>query len=73
MPDSTNPEDPATQSSMAAHLPLQGVKIVEIAQNLAGSFCGAILASLGADVIKVEKPTGAKHVIGARLSSRARA
>lgn len=38
--------------------PLAGIKVVEVAQNLAGPFCGEILGSLGADVIKVEKPQG---------------
>jgi crotonobetainyl-CoA:carnitine CoA-transferase CaiB-like acyl-CoA transferase len=39
-------------------LPLTGVKVVEIAQNLAGPFCGQILAHLGAEVVKVERPEG---------------
>jgi crotonobetainyl-CoA:carnitine CoA-transferase CaiB-like acyl-CoA transferase len=39
-------------------LPLTGVKVVEIAQNLAGPMAGEILAHLGADVIKVERPEG---------------
>lgn len=38
--------------------PLAGIKVVEVAQNLAGPFCGEILGTLGADVIKVEKPQG---------------
>jgi crotonobetainyl-CoA:carnitine CoA-transferase CaiB-like acyl-CoA transferase len=38
--------------------PLAGIKVIEIAQNLAGPFCGEILGSLGADVIKIEKPQG---------------
>lgn len=38
--------------------PLAGITVVEIAQNLAGPFCGEILGTLGADVIKVEKPEG---------------
>ncbi|MGX9964045.1 CaiB/BaiF CoA transferase family protein [Roseomonas sp. F4] len=38
--------------------PLAGVKVVEIGQVFAGPFAGAILADLGADVIKVEKPEG---------------
>ena len=38
--------------------PLAGVKVVELGQVLAGPFAGAILADLGATVIKVEKPDG---------------
>ncbi|UCE30328.1 MAG: CoA transferase [Burkholderiales bacterium] len=37
---------------------LKGIRVVELGQNLAGPFAGAILADLGADVIKVEKPEG---------------
>ncbi|MCG8690741.1 MAG: CoA transferase, partial [Minwuiales bacterium] len=39
-------------------LPLEGIKVVEVAQNLAGPFTGNILGHLGADVIKVERPEG---------------
>jgi crotonobetainyl-CoA:carnitine CoA-transferase CaiB-like acyl-CoA transferase len=39
-------------------LPLSGVRVVEIAQNLAGPVAAEILAHLGADVIKVERPEG---------------
>ena len=38
--------------------PLDGIKVVEIGQALAGPLAGVILADLGADVIKVEKPDG---------------
>ncbi|MGG5887401.1 CaiB/BaiF CoA transferase family protein [Falsiroseomonas sp. HC035] len=38
--------------------PLEGIKVVEVGQVFAGPFAGAILADLGADVIKVEKPEG---------------
>src|SRR6266568_902835 len=39
-------------------LPLSGIKVIEIAQNLAGPFTGQILANLGADVVKLERPDG---------------
>lgn len=38
--------------------PLTGIKVIEVGQALAGPLSGAILADLGADVIKVEKPDG---------------
>ncbi len=39
-------------------LPLSGIRVIEIAQNLAGPMAGEILAHLGADVVKVERPEG---------------
>jgi crotonobetainyl-CoA:carnitine CoA-transferase CaiB-like acyl-CoA transferase len=39
-------------------LPLEGIKVVEVAQALAGPFAGEILAHMGADVVKVERPEG---------------
>jgi crotonobetainyl-CoA:carnitine CoA-transferase CaiB-like acyl-CoA transferase len=39
-------------------LPLTGVKVVEIANNIAGPYAGFILALLGAEVLKVERPEG---------------
>lgn len=35
---------------------LSGVKILEFTQALSGPFCGMMLADMGADVIKLEKP-----------------
>jgi crotonobetainyl-CoA:carnitine CoA-transferase CaiB-like acyl-CoA transferase len=38
--------------------PLSGVRVIELANFMAGPFCGMVLADLGADVIKVENPDG---------------
>ena len=37
---------------------LQGLRIVEFTQVLAGPFAGAIFSDLGAEIIKVERPDG---------------
>jgi crotonobetainyl-CoA:carnitine CoA-transferase CaiB-like acyl-CoA transferase len=38
--------------------PLKGIKVIELAQIMAGPTCGMLLADMGADVIKVEKIPG---------------
>ncbi|MCP4204587.1 MAG: CoA transferase [bacterium] len=40
----------------AIESPLTGIRVVEMAEALAGPFCGMSLGDLGADVIKVERP-----------------
>jgi len=45
-------------ASTSPPLPLAGIRVVEIAQNLAGPFAGEILATLGAEVVKIERPEG---------------
>jgi crotonobetainyl-CoA:carnitine CoA-transferase CaiB-like acyl-CoA transferase len=38
--------------------PLAGMRVIELAHIMAGPVCGLMLADMGADVIKVEKPKG---------------
>ena len=37
---------------------LKGIKVVEIGQAYSAPYCAEILGFLGADVIKIERPTG---------------
>ena len=39
-------------------LPLQGIRVIEFTNIASGPFCGMLLSDMGADVIKVEKPSG---------------
>lgn len=36
--------------------PLEGLKVVEMGQLIAGPFCGQVLADFGAEVVKIEPP-----------------
>ena len=44
------------------HLPLQGIRILDMSWLLPGPFATAILADLGAEVIKIEQPNGGDYM-----------
>ena len=49
---------PASAASPNPHLPLSGKRVIELGTMIAAPFAAHILASLGAEVIKVEPPAG---------------
>ncbi|MDR7304354.1 CaiB/BaiF CoA transferase family protein [Haloactinomyces albus] len=52
------PNSAAEQGSVAGRRSLEGLRVIDLTQALAGPFCTSLLADHGADVVKVEPPRG---------------
>ena len=53
--------------NMTTNRPLDGIRVIEVGQLLAGPFAGTMLAYFGAEVIKVEPPGAGDPIRGWRL------
>ncbi len=57
MIDGAHP-DGAEDAPDPAPLPLEGLRVIDLSQVMAGPFCCMMLGDMGADVVKVEPPGG---------------
>ncbi len=57
----------SSSSNVGAARPLDGVRVIEMGQLLAGPFTGAMLGYFGAEVIKVEPPGAGDPIRGWRI------
>src|SRR5262247_3885396 len=60
-------EGPMAASTTLSARPLDGVRVLELGQLIAGPFAGCILAYFGAEVIKIEPPEKGDPLRGWRI------
>jgi crotonobetainyl-CoA:carnitine CoA-transferase CaiB-like acyl-CoA transferase len=57
-PPMTPPDATSTSAVPAKDLPLQGIRVIDIATVIAAPYCATVLGEFGADVLKLEHPEG---------------
>src|SRR5215471_2809855 len=55
---STGPARRSRRNTQLMSQPLAGIRVIELANFIAGPLAGTLLADMGADVVKVEPPQG---------------
>src|SRR5882672_8389603 len=45
---------------MPSPLPLAGIRVIDFGRFIAGPYCGALLADMGADVIRIDRRQGSE-------------
>ena len=58
IPRDLTARSPPTSRVEQARMPLDGIRVIELSRYAAGPLAGFVLASLGAEVIKIESPGG---------------
>lgn len=51
-------DSPSDSPDATASRPLAGIKVLDLSRFIAGPFCSMLLADMGAEVVKVERPSG---------------
>ncbi|WP_459976673.1 CoA transferase, partial [Mycobacterium avium] len=59
LPNDVAPQDnPRPMTPQPNSAVLDGIRVLDFGKHVAGPWCGALLADLGAEVLRIERPSG---------------